>query len=247
MAETKELRIAIAEEDTTVIGAICTALNSLSNPKERNGFNFKFKEGKLFVSVFRARLSFPSFEVSFKTTSDDESVLLEFNSLFRECILKFEYDSKSKEFVVSLQDTYETCEYALANQIYNEEMVISLKQPFQELSPIVDLLNIVKIIKVLTIDNNVLSISAVGKNISILVRFSVVRQLESLKLPSFCSKFNFLSALELATFKFAVTELKSKTLLHVSILPPKDNDSRYKKYCETLDLFNSISSFVPNE
>lgn len=77
MANTKELRLKIAEEDTTVIKAICKALNALANPKLKNGFNFKFIQDRLSIYVYRARESFPAFEVSLKTSSEvDESLLL---------------------------------------------------------------------------------------------------------------------------------------------------------------------------
>lgn len=224
MANTKELRLKIAEEDTTVIKAICKALNALANPKLKNGFNFKFIQDRLSIYVYRARESFPAFEVSLKTSSEvDESLLLTWNALFKECIPSFNYEESSNQFI------------------------ISLVKPFNGLEPVLELLNMVKIKKLLTISNNLLSITAIGRQITVSVQFTVVRQIESLKIPNFCSKFNYLHSLGLANFVFTVKKLNDKMLLHISIIPPAENDSRFKKYCETLDQFNSISSFAQKE
>lgn len=251
MANTKELRLKIAEEDTTVIKAICKALNALANPKLKNGFNFKFIQDRLSIYVYRARESFPAFEVSLKTSSEvDESLLLTWNALFKECIPSFNYEESSNQFIISLQDSF-ICSSECTNDSYidsdKESFIISLVKPFNGLEPVLELLNMVKIKKLLTISNNLLSITAIGRQITVSVQFTVVRQIESLKTPNFCSKFNYLHSLGLANFVFTVKKLNDKMLLHISIIPPAENDSRFKKYCETLDQFNSISSFAQKE
>lgn len=253
MANTKELRMTISEEDTTVIFAICNALNALANPQAKNGFNFKVTQDRLSIYVYRARESFPAFEVSLKTSEIDESLLLTWNALFKKCIPNFEFDASSNQFIISLQENYTyVCENTSnpdsdISVEENETFVISLMKPFNELAPIVGLLNIVKIKKLLTISNNLLSISAIGRQITVSAQFNVVRQTENFKIPSFCSKFNYLHSLGLANFIFSVTTLASKTLLHISIIPPAKDDSHFAKYYEILEQFNSISSFVNKE
>lgn len=208
MANTKELRLKIAEEDTTVIKAICKALNALANPKLKNGFNFKFIQDRLSIYVYRARESFPAFEVSLKTSSEvDESLLLTWNALFKECIPSFNYEESSNQFIISLQDSF-ICSSECTNDSYidsdKESFIISLVKPFNGLEPVLELLNMVKIKKLLTISNNLLSITAIGRQITVSVQFTVVRQIESLKIPNFCSKFNYLHSLGLANFVFTV-------------------------------------------
>lgn len=85
-----------------------------------------------------------------------------------------------------------------------ESFIISLVKPFNGLEPVLELLNMVKIKKLLTISNNLLSITAIGRQITVSVQFTVVRQIESLKIPNFCSKFNYLHSLGLANFVFTV-------------------------------------------
>lgn len=145
MANTKELRLKIAEEDTTVIKAICKALNALANPKLKNGFNFKFIQDRLSIYVYRARESFPAFEVSLKTSSEvDESLLLTWNALFKECIPSFNYEESSNQFIVSLQEKYSyDCEDTSnpdSDISVDETFIISLVKPFNELAPIAELL-----------------------------------------------------------------------------------------------------------
>ena len=245
MANTKELRLKIAEEDTTVIKAICKALNALANPKLMNGFNFKFIQDRLSIYVYRARESFPAFEVSLKTSSEvDESLLLTWNALFKECIPSFNYEESSNQFIVSLQEKYSyDCEDTSnpdSDISVDETFIISLVKPFNELAPIAELLNIVKIQKILTISNNLFSISVIGRQITVSVQFTVLRQTENFKIPSFCSKFNYLHSLGLAKLQFNVTTVGSKTLLHVALIP---NISLLDQYNKVKSQFNVISSF----
>lgn len=251
MANTKELRLKISEEDTTVIFAICKALNVLANPHVKNGFNFKVTQDRLSIYVYRSRDSFPSFEVSLKISSEiDVNVLLAWNALFRECIPSFEYEESSQQFIISLQESYKCSSEYKTNDtcidIDEESFIISLMKPFNELEPILELLNIVRIKKLLTIPNNLLSVSAIGRQITVSVQFLVVRQIESLKIPIFCSKFNYLHSLGLANFVFTMGILNGKTLLNIAVIPPND-ETLFTKYCETLEQFNSISSFGKRE
>ena len=108
------------------------------------------------------------------------------------------------------------------------------------------MLNLIKIKKVLTINQRILSISAIGRNIAINVKAHVLRY-ENMNLPAFCSQFNYLSALGLADFDFEVLNLNSSAeLLQVTVFVPEDEDRR-KKYYETVELLNSISSFNEHE
>ena len=45
MAAKEKFRIVVSEEDHDVILSICDTLNSLSDPKDQNGFSFNVKEG----------------------------------------------------------------------------------------------------------------------------------------------------------------------------------------------------------
>ena len=240
MAAKEKFRIVVSEEDHDVILSICDTLNSLSDPKDQNGFSFNVKEDRLIISVYRCRNSFSSFEVALKTTSLDEEKLLALNALFRKCILEFQYDSDIYVIVFSLP---------VDNSNENQEKIsciIALRKPFPMLKHIVSLLNLIKIKKVLTINQRILSISAIGRNIAINVKAHVLRY-ENMNLPAFCSKFNYLSALGLADFDFEVLNLNSSAeLLQVTVFVPEDEDRR-KKYYETVELLNSISSFNEHE
>lgn len=66
MAAKEKFRIVVSEEDHDVILSICDTLNSLSDPKDQNGFSFNVKEDRLIISVYRCRNSFSSFEVAQK-------------------------------------------------------------------------------------------------------------------------------------------------------------------------------------
>lgn len=250
MAAKEKFRIVVSEEDHDVILSICDTLNSLSDPKDQNGFSFNVKEDRLIISVYRCRNSFSSFEVALKTTSLDEEKLLALNALFRKCILEFQYDSDKNEIVISLPEEYtHTKEVQLDNSNENQEKIsciIALRKPFPMLKHIVSLLNLIKIKKVLTINQRILSISAIGRNIAINVKAHVLRY-ENMNLPAFCSKFNYLSALGLADFDFEVLNLNSSAeLLQVTVFVPEDEDRR-KKYYEIVELLNSISSFNEHE
>lgn len=124
MAAKEKFRIVVSEEDHDVILSICDTLNSLSDPKDQNGFSFNVKEDRLIISVYRCRNSFSSFEVALKTTSLDEEKLLALNALFRKCILEFQYDSDKNEIVISLPEEYtHTKEVQLDNSNENQEKI----------------------------------------------------------------------------------------------------------------------------
>lgn len=251
MAAKEKFRIGVSEEDHDVLLSICDTLNSMADPKDQNGFSFNVKEERLTISVYRCRNSFSSFEVALKTTSLDEEKLLPLNALFRKCILEFQYDSSKNEIVISLPEEYtHTKEVQLDNSNENREKIsciIALRKPFPMLKHIVSLLNLIKIKKVLTINQHLLSISAIGRNIAVNVKAHVLRPYENMNLPAFCSKFNYLSALGLADFDFEVLKLNSTAeLLQVTVFVPEDEDRR-KKYYETVELLNSISSFNEHE
>lgn len=251
MAAKEKFRIGVSEEDHDVLLSICDTLNSMADPKDQNGFSFNVKEERLTISVYRCRNSFSSFEVTLKTTSLDEEKLLPLNALFRKCILEFQYDSSKNEIVISLPEEYtHTKEVQLDNSNENREKIsciIALRKPFPMLKHIVSLLNLIKIKKVLTINQHLLSISAIGRNIAVNVKAHVLRPYENMNLPAFCSKFNYLSALGLADFDFEVLKLNSTAeLLQVTVFVPEDEDRR-KKYYETVELLNSISSFNEHE
>ena len=148
MAAKEKFRIVVSEEDHDVILSICDTPNSLSDPKDQNGFSFNVKEDRLIISVYRCRNSFSSFEVALKTTSLDEEKLLALNALFRKCILEFQYDSDKNEIVISLPEEYtHTKEVQLDNSNENQEKIsciIALRKPFPMLKHIVSLLKLNK-------------------------------------------------------------------------------------------------------
>ena len=213
MAAKEKFRIGVSEEDHDVLLSICDTLNSMADPKDQNGFSFNVKEDRLIISVYRCRNSFSSFEVALKTTSLDEEKLLALNALFRKCILEFQYDSDKNEIVISLPEEYthakEVQHIKSVNSCEKISCIIALRKPFPMLKHIVSLLNLIKIKKVLTINQHLLSISAIGRNIAVNVKAHVLRPYENMNLPAFCSKFNYLSALGLAEFDFEVLKLNS--------------------------------------
>lgn len=251
MAAKEKFRIGVSEEDHDVLLSICDTLNSMADPKDQNGFSFNVKEDRLIISVYRCRNSFSSFEVALKTTSLDEEKLLALNALFRKCILEFQYDSDKNEIVISLPEEYthakEVQHIKSVNSCEKISCIIALRKPFPMLKHIVSLLNLIKIKKVLTINQHLLSISAIGRNIAVNVKAHVLRPYENMNLPAFCSKFNYLSALGLAEFDFEVLKLNSTAeLLQVTVFVPEDEERR-KNYYETVELLNSISSFNEHE
>lgn len=238
-----KIRIKILESDCDVINAICNTLNFLANPDDQNGFKFDIKDECLTISVYRCRNSFSSFEVTLKTASLDEKVLA-MNALFRKCVPKFEYDNN--ELVISLDPFYHMPNIPKHKDCALKEKtstIIALRKPFPMLTSIANLFNLVKIKKVLTINQHLLSISAIGHNIALNAKFHVLRPNGNMNLPAFCSKFNYLSALGLADFDFKVLKLEQAAeLFQITVFVPEDKERR-KKYNETIDLLNSISSF----
>lgn len=254
MATTKEkFQIRISEEDPTVICAICDALNSLANPENKNGFIFNLKDDRLVISVYRCRNSFSSFEVSFKTISLEVEEILAINALFRKCILAFSYNSSEKILIITLESLYAFnseefhTENTLISAGHSERVscILSLRKPFPMLKYIIKLLNIVKMSKILTINQHQFSVSSIGRNITLCLRVHVIRPNGSMNIPAFCSKFNYLCALKLVDFSFDVLTLNPEApeLLQINVFLPNEDDPRREKYNETIELLNSISSF----
>ena len=250
MAKTiDKIRIGVSENDCDVNNAICDTLNCLADPSSLNGFKFNIKEECLTISVYRCRNSFSSFEVAFKTTSLEEEKILAMNALFRQCIPYFKYEPDENEISILLVKEYNIPDIPLhkTSNLSRERTsyIMALRKPFPMLKSIVHLLNLLKIKKILTINKHLLSISAIGHNIAINVKFHVLHSSENMNLPAFCSKFNYLSALGLADFDFEVLKLDSQSaeLLQITIYVPEDEEHK-KKYNETVELLDSISSFI---
>lgn len=249
MANTNNItRISISEE-TELVLRICNVLNALANPTEKNGFKFNISNRRLIISVYRCRNSYAAFEVSFEINSLlDDTFFACANSMFRKCILFFDYDKSAKNLIISIENNYTA---KISNIIQTEELtcersscILPLRKPFPELIMIIDIFNSVKIKKILTVNKKVLHISAIGKNTTISAKMHVVHSDTTSDLAFFCSKFNYLSAQGIASFRFNVMSLSSESpeLLEITIIPPSDKEQK-TKYEKTMELISSISPF----
>lgn len=249
MANTNNItRISISEE-TELVLKICNVLNALANPTEKNGFKFNISNRRLIISVYRCRNSYAAFEVSFELNSLlNDTLFACANSMFRKCILFFDYDKSTKNLIISIENNYTA---KTSNIIQTEELtcersscILPLRKPFPELIMIIDIFNSVKIKKILTVNKKVLHISAIGKNTTISAKMHVVHSDTTSDLAFFCSKFNYLSAQGIATFQFNVLSLSSNSpeLLEITIIPPSDKEQK-TKYEKTMELISSISPF----
>lgn len=249
MANTNNItRISISEE-TELVLRICNVLNTLANPTEKNGFKFNISNRRLIISVYRCRNSYAAFEVSFEINSLlDDTFFACANSMFRKCILFFDYDKSAKNLIISIENNYTA---KISNIIQTEELtcersscILPLRKPFPELIMIIDIFNSVKIKKILTVNKKVLHMSAIGKNTTISAKMHVVHSDTTSDLAFFCSKFNYLSAQGIASFRFNVMSLSSESpeLLEITIIPPSDKEQK-TKYEKTMELISSISPF----
>ncbi len=249
MANTNNItRISISEE-TELVLRICNVLNALANPTEKNGFKFNISNRRLIISVYRCRNSYAAFEVSFEINSLlDDTFFACANSMFRKCILFFDYDKSAKNLIISIENNYTA---KISNIIQTEELtcersscILPLRKPFPELIMIIDIFNSVKIKRILTVNKKVLHISAIGKNTTISAKMHVVHSDTTSDLAFFCSKFNYLSAQGIASFRFNVMSLSSESpeLLEITIIPPSDKEQK-TKYEKTMELISSISPF----
>lgn len=249
MANTNNItRISISEE-TELVLRICNVLNALANPTEKNGFKFNISNRRLIISVYRCRNSYAAFEVSFEINSLlDDTFFACANSMFRKCILFFDYDKSAKNLIISIENNYTA---KISNIIQTEELtcersscILPLRKPFPELIMIIDIFNSVKIKKILTVNKKVLHMSAIGKNTTISAKMHVVHSDTTSDLAFFCSKFNYLSAQGIASFRFNVMSLSSESpeLLEITIIPPSDKEQK-TKYEKTMELISSISPF----
>lgn len=249
MANTNNItRISISEE-TELVLRICNVLNALANPTEKNGFKFTISNRRLIISVYRCRNSYAAFEVSFEINSLlDDTFFACANSMFRKCILFFDYDKSAKNLIISIENNYTA---KISNIIQTEELtcersscILPLRKPFPELIMIIDIFNSVKIKKILTVNKKVLHMSAIGKNTTISAKMHVVHSDTTSDLAFFCSKFNYLSAQGIASFRFNVMSLSSESpeLLEITIIPPSDKEQK-TKYEKTMELISSISPF----
>lgn len=249
MANTNNItRISISEE-TELVLRICNVLNALANPTEKNGFKFTISNRRLIISVYRCRNSYAAFEVSFEINSLlDDTFFACANSMFRKCILFFDYDKSVKNLIISIENNYTA---KISNIIQTEELtcersscILPLRKPFPELIMIIDIFNSVKIKKILTVNKKVLHMSAIGKNTTISAKMHVVHSDTTSDLAFFCSKFNYLSAQGIASFRFNVMSLSSESpeLLEITIIPPSDKEQK-TKYEKTMELISSISPF----
>lgn len=249
MAVLKQFRIEIFEEPEIIL-KICNALNALTNPTEKNGFKLSTSGQRFIISVYRCRNSYAAFEVSFKLRSAlDDSLLINcINSMFRKCILSFSYDSSTGKLVVSIEDAYTEISLTENNECELEcektSCVLPLRKPFPELYIIIDIFNSVKIKKILTLNKKVLNICAIGEDTGISVKMHIVYSDDNSDLAFFCSKFNYLSAQGIASFKFNVMTLgpTAPELLEITIIPPSDKEQK-SKYDATMELISSISQF----
>ena len=242
------VRISIFEE-TELVLKICNVLNALANPTEKNGFKFNISNRRLIISVYRCRNSYAAFEVSFEINSLlDDTFFACANSMFRKCILFFDYDKSAKNLIISIENNYTA---KISNIIQTEELtcersscILPLRKPFPELIMIIDIFNSVKIKRILTVNKKVLHISAIGKNTTISAKMHVVHSDTTSDLAFFCSKFNYLSAQGIASFRFNVMSLSSESpeLLEITIIPPSDKEQK-TKYEKTMELISSISPF----
>lgn len=223
MTVLKQFRIEIFEEPEIIL-KICNALNALTNPTEKNGFKLSTSGQRFIISVYRCRNSYAAFEVSFKLRSAlyDSLLINCINSMFRKCILSFSYDSSTGKLVVSIEDAYTEISLTENNECELEcertSCVLPLRKPFPELYIIIDIFNSVKMHIVYSDDNS--------------------------DLAFFCSKFNYLSAQGIASFKFNVMTLgpTAPELLEITIIPPSDKEQK-SKYDATMELISSISQF----
>ncbi len=217
--------------------------------QRRTDLSSHISNRRLIISVYRCRNSYAAFEVSFEINSLlDDTFFACANSMFRKCILFFDYDKSAKNLIISIENNYTA---KISNIIQTEELtcersscILPLRKPFPELIMIIDIFNSVKIKRILTVNKKVLHISAIGKNTTISAKMHVVHSDTTSDLAFFCSKFNYLSAQGIASFRFNVMSLSSESpeLLEITIIPPSDKEQK-TKYEKTMELISSISPF----
>ena len=217
--------------------------------QRRTDLSSHISNRRLIISVYRCRNSYAAFEVSFEINSLlDDTFFACANSMFRKCILFFDYDKSAKNLIISIENNYTA---KISNIIQTEELtcersscILPLRKPFPELIMIIDIFNSVKIKRILTVNKKVLHISAIGKNTTISAKMHVVHSDTTSDLAFFCSKFNYLSAQGIASFRFNVMSLSSESpeLLEITIIPPSDKEQK-SKYDKMMELISSISSF----
>ncbi len=241
-------RAKVLEDDPKVIAAICNALNALANPKSRMGFKIQTSDEQLVFSVLKNKNSVPVFEVAFNvSSSSDEIIVKAINTLFKKCILSFGYDDSTKELVVSIVENYtfkpEAVNFDQTPGLEKNCCMLTLSRSIPMLEQVVEVLNVVKIKKFLTMARNSLTVSAIGDHIAITLRLNVVDSHTS-ALPFFFTKFNYVSAQGLADYNFALIKFDVDTpdLFQISVFTPQD-EARREKFEKTMELIDSTSIF----
>ena len=242
-------RTKVKENDPEVIKAICNALNALGDPKNSRRLGFiVINDEKLVISVRKNKNSVPVFEVAFKASSMPESNVSAINALFKKCILSFGYDKSHSELVISIVDKYTYTPKAIqtdpiASSDTTLSCTLSLRKSIPMLEQVVEVFNVVKINKFLTMSRDYFTISAIGGNIALILKLDALES-HTNRVPFFFTKFNYLSAEKLADYHFSLVKLDANTpeLFQISVFVPEDKSMR-KRFEDTLKWIDSISVF----
>ena len=239
-----EFRIMISEKEPQVMQCIITALNSLAS-EEGNGFRFEYENSlKIFnIFVYRCRNSYPSFKVAFKSEKVDEKVFA-LNALFRKC--KVWFTSASDSIIITIGKQYKVVEELNSFNFRSNTIsqIVSFRKSFPAVRSIIQVLNKVRILKMLTIDHNhILTISAIGHDIALSLKVTINHSQAGSELASFCSKFNFISAMGLADYIFEIIKLTPDMpeMLQCTVFIP-DDPEKQKKFDSIITLINTISA-----
>lgn len=237
-------RAKIQENDTKVIEAICNALNALANPESHYGFIVTNDE-KLVISVRRNKNSIPVFEVAFNASSLPNTSVSAINALFKKCIMSFGYDKSRSELVISIVDKYtykpKVVETTSTENSEDVTCTLTLRKSIPMLEQVVEMLNIVKIQKFVTMSRECFSVLAIGDQIAFTLKLDALESHVN-RVPFFFTKFNYLSAERLADYRFSVVKINANVLLQISVFVPDDPD-RKSKFEKAMEMIESISIF----